>query len=565
MAGREETRQFRLLLHHFLGRFLDNELVSARASAEVTLIHILTLLALPGLLISFNLITKYVNLARGPAELYERAALDDRLFFVYFSMIVTGFVTIFEWDALFPDRRDYTVLTPLPIRARTVLAAKMAALALFLLLFTVVVNFFSTLLFPLASNRGPLLGALRSVVAHAAAVLAGNATVFLGLVGLQGAALSLLPPRPARQVTRAGQVLLLVLLLSLFFLMPRLSFHALEQNPSFADAFAPAWFVGLYETLRGGPGPRFGPLALRAVTAAAAALVLFLATYALAYRRHLRSSLESGSAGPGTLRGLGEPMTLLTDRLVLRQPNERAAFHFITQTMFRSPRHRLLVGAYFGVGLAFAVMGLVTLLVRSGAAALTGPDLWTLSAANALSFFTLIGMRVAFSIPVELEANWVFRLAGGGGTRAALTGVHRALVALGVAPIFLTLAPLYVLLWGWRTAVLHTAFGSALALLLAELLTLNLRKIPFACAYVPGKANLIRFWWVYLLGFTAYVYTTARLELRMLRNPGSFAFFFAAALAALLLLSRDRKHWAATVRLTYADEPDEAISVLSLR
>jgi len=52
-----------------------------------------------------------------------------RYFFVSFSIIVMGFVMVFEWDALFPDRRDYQILTPQPLRLFIVFAAKATALA----------------------------------------------------------------------------------------------------------------------------------------------------------------------------------------------------------------------------------------------------------------------------------------------------------------------------------------------------------------------------------------------------------------------------------------------------
>ena len=36
-------------------------------------------------------------------------------------MAAMGFMTVLEWDALFPDRRDFTILIPLPIRLEKLL------------------------------------------------------------------------------------------------------------------------------------------------------------------------------------------------------------------------------------------------------------------------------------------------------------------------------------------------------------------------------------------------------------------------------------------------------------
>ena len=65
---------------------------------------------------------------------------SDRCLYLSFSMLVMGAVTVLEWDALFPDRRDYATLTPLPISSRTIFLGKVGALALFLVAFTVAVN-----------------------------------------------------------------------------------------------------------------------------------------------------------------------------------------------------------------------------------------------------------------------------------------------------------------------------------------------------------------------------------------------------------------------------------------
>src|SRR5258708_16543232 len=76
----------------------------------------------------------------------------DRYFFVCYSMIVMGFVMVFKWDALFPDRRDVLILAPLPIPRWQFLTAKMTALLLFAGLFLLDTNIFGMLLVPALSN-----------------------------------------------------------------------------------------------------------------------------------------------------------------------------------------------------------------------------------------------------------------------------------------------------------------------------------------------------------------------------------------------------------------------------
>ncbi len=48
-------------------------------------------------------------------------------------MLVVGLFAVLSWDSMFPDRRDVLVLSPLPVRARTMFLAKVAAVATSLL------------------------------------------------------------------------------------------------------------------------------------------------------------------------------------------------------------------------------------------------------------------------------------------------------------------------------------------------------------------------------------------------------------------------------------------------
>src|SRR6185295_8911857 len=97
--------------------------------------------------------------------------------------------------ALFPDRRDYVSLIPLPIRSRTIFLAKVAALGIFLLTFTAAVNSVSTIMFPVISFRGSLYGLFNAIWAHAVSVFAGTAFVFVSLIALEGILLNVLSVR----------------------------------------------------------------------------------------------------------------------------------------------------------------------------------------------------------------------------------------------------------------------------------------------------------------------------------------------------------------------------------
>ena len=68
--------------------------------------------------------------------------------FVLFSFVVMGVVATFEWEMLFPDKADFLILLPMPLKPRELFYAKGMALLAFLGMFLVATNAFSGILFP---------------------------------------------------------------------------------------------------------------------------------------------------------------------------------------------------------------------------------------------------------------------------------------------------------------------------------------------------------------------------------------------------------------------------------
>src|SRR5450755_89002 len=177
-----EMSQFRELARHFFSRFFDNDLVALGESAgdmRATVVNILAMLAAPGMLLPFLFLSKYVKLQDAPMYVRDLASLGEKEFFICFSMTVMGLVTVIEWEMLFPDRRDYANLTPLPIRLRTMFGAKIAALLAFLAIFSLAINAFSPLMFPaVVTQKGALIGVAGFARCHILSILAANAFVF---------------------------------------------------------------------------------------------------------------------------------------------------------------------------------------------------------------------------------------------------------------------------------------------------------------------------------------------------------------------------------------------------
>src|ERR1700692_2501921 len=145
-------RPFIRLMRLFVDRIFHGGGDSTEDDLDFSLGLILSLLALPGGFYSIFLFDKYGSLLqwiRGQHDFDPlAAALPDEYFFIVLSMVVTGVVAVGRWDSIFPDRRDYANLVPLPISTRLLFLANLAAIVLLTLVLAFDLNAASAVLFP---------------------------------------------------------------------------------------------------------------------------------------------------------------------------------------------------------------------------------------------------------------------------------------------------------------------------------------------------------------------------------------------------------------------------------
>ena len=535
----------RALIRHFFERFLDREALSPQGEPEANLTQALGFLAVPG---------AFIIILMQPLRFWQWEMVGVRCFFVSFSMIVMGFLVVFEWDALFPDRRDYQVLTPLPLGLWSLFLAKAAAFAMFLGLFLLDVNFFSALMWPGIDNRKDIFTAIG---VHLLIVTLAGLFSALALASVQGLLITLLPATAFRRVSVWLQTALMGALVMLLFVFPRLAFafeFLVKSHSPWAYAFPGYWFAGLYERMRPAVHSsvllHLGGIACWALAASAG---LFVLTYLPGYRRHARKVLEAPQPNPSGPSRLSRAISRAIDRWILRDPVQAGVFHFLNQTITRSMKHRLFLATYAGCGGALAVA-----TVASGASGLVRLPL-------TLSFILVSALRAAFSFPSELRANWAFQMSESGSAADCLSATRKWVIVCAIAPLFLLLAPFEFALFPWTTALFHLAYGIALSLLLTDLLFLGFRKVPFTCSYLPGKVNLVGLSVIYVFGFTLYSSVMANLEEWIGPYPLAIAIFLAGAAGASAGLNwwhaRQAKQFTA---LDYEDPGDPAVRTLEL-
>lgn len=249
--------------------------------------------------------------------------------------------------------------------------------------------------------------------------------------------------------------------------------------------------------------------------------------------------------------------------MAVPNPVSRASLAFSVKTVVRSARHRLIVAGALGVALAVSLTDLTTKLIRGTAVGAAGPPLaGTLSIQALLMGLLLVGVRLAFSVPAPLQANWVFQLEGPERAAEPRAGARVAAFVLGVAPPIALLAPLHVWQLGWRAAAGHATIGALAGLIFAEVLLTGYASIPFTAAYVPGKARLKSRLVPYLAAFQVGVAALVAVEGWALQQRGRalvVALVLCGVYAGLVLARRrDRSS------VVYDEPPPDAIQTLGL-
>jgi hypothetical protein len=561
------------LVRHFFGRFFDSEILATlNTEMHLLFVQILALLVFPGLLKTFDSLFHYTKLAYGPIALRNQAALIDAHFYICLSMILTGFVTVFEWDALFPDKKDFYNLTPLPINPKTMFLAKLTALSLFILLFNIAINGIPTWLFPgevltscmipgKAGYHIPFGAVLKYQIAHGISMFLSSLFVFSSLLAIRAFILLIFPVKMVRTASRCAQLGLILILLCSLFSFP---IHMLLKGNALVHLLPPFWFLGLYETLIGHHSMMLNSLAKTAYMAVVLSGIVSFIGYAISYQFSMQKGFQSEGSASYSFSGIKKVITRLLNKAFLKGSMERASFYFIAQTLFRRQEQMLYWGSFIAVGIALISWDFNN--IWSGRIQDHNQHLSVLlSFPLILSFFILVGLRFAFSIPADLNANWVFQTTDIQELKKAHGGVHKFMLLAIMLPLIALMAPLYFMILQPGLVFLHMAYVLILSLLLIEILLFQFKKLPFTCSYLPGKANIKLWGAAYVLGCYIYSYGTALFEQWMLRDLRRFLIFIAFATILFIRLKRSRFLFIQQIsKFRFEEQAPDAITLLTI-
>jgi predicted permease len=540
------------LVRHFLARFFDNEIGASPGDWHKVAIGIFATLVSLGLL-GFQVYQARFRILQDAAfstpQLYRATVREDFLSLLAITMALTALLTLLQWQSLFPSLRDYMALTGFPVSARQIFAAKFAAMVLVFAAYVI-------------SLTGPLAGFFGWVIrgnwqenpsgtvltAGIFAALAGASTfVFFTLLALQGVLLNFVPGRWFLRVSLFVQGALFIATVGALPLFAR--------QPKSAAWWPPVWFMRLWEALAAGQPSSVRPALLAIVLPA----VLAVLSYLLSYHRYRKLLLEAPPASAGGHSGLGSRLL----ELWIKNPREQAAFAFTWKTLARSRFHRLLLLAYAGLAIGWVIKA----ALDAPPVALHDEGMYGLMAVASplgLAVLMILALRYLFSLPVTLQANWMFQTADQEGRAAWLAAVGRFVIVCGIAPVYLASLPASIAILGWLRALAVTSLGILVALLCFERLFRDWCKLPFTCSYLPGKQMV----WMLLFRYSVGMIYFAAIPPMLLSASGELAAFLALFTGLFLFWRRWRAkrlaQWAEAAML-WVEAPEADLQALHLR
>jgi len=557
-----------VLVRTFFAQFFASENVSSDMRLRESMVFVLAFVITPCVFLIVSIFPQYqlltlpvsrrwLNLASAImfAEVRFRMA-EDMLewlaaVLVGYAMVAAGLVAVFVWESLTFDRRDAMVLGPLPIRPRTLMVSKLAALALFLIGAAIGLNLLNASVFALTMSVHVAdfpfnLISILFVTTAAASFVFALIVAIRSLVALAGG---------ARFSAVLGSALQFVFVAALMvFLTSVLAPPARPGLLRIPNTMSPpvTWFVALFEVVRRSPRgswDEFVVLARYAMIAVPTTIAVAIAASIAAHRRQMQLALTTAGTSDFRRARISRAIARLLlpgDRLA------RAASDFILTTIARNPAQRLPVAINAALGLGMIVISLSRARDDATASLMAMPLI--------AAFWLSIGMRASFFIPSQLPAAWTWFINAPDRLTSYRAAMRASIVGV-VVPIAVFLA---AAVGGWRHAGVTLAFVVAFAAFVA----LTIDFIPFTRPYRPGHARLRRRWPLYLVGAYGLTYGLVAIEQAIGGEPLAGAILMASLLglaAAFDVAGRlTSKTWRIVSPVDQGDADENATIVLGL-
>ena len=506
-----ESAQAGVLLRVFLARFFESEATAGATDLRDSFFWLIAALAAPGLLFAFHqqFYWNFVALGPGGPAKLRTYVLFDKTFYLTLTCVAMGLISVAVWNALIVERRDAFIIGVLPVRRRVIITAKLLSLLAYIGALNLGMHAGAALLFG-AALSGVQGSTIRGLTAHLVAGSAAGIFVFLTVVALVSACLTIVGPRWFARSAAALQMLLVAVVTATLLMTITLSRGAASVAQGVAAStwlayMPPIWFLALYETLAGTASGVMHELARRCTWALGSVTVAVAIFYPLACSRVLAKAVAAGGAATRPWTRLVSAMTV--DRLTA-DSGTRAALQFLMATAGRVARLRLVLSAAVGLGLTL-VAPLALYWMTSGVP--RSPSLSLLAAPLLLTIPLVIGWRVVTAMPAELTACWVFRatpMEGFAGRAAA----RRFILLLGVLGPLALFSPAWIVLWGITAASQFVANALLAGAILVDAHLWGFAGMPCTRPLAVSDSNLQGRWPFYGFGLLCYALGVPAIE-----------------------------------------------------
>jgi hypothetical protein len=525
---------FGCLVRLFVARMFQGNSSNGAGELDVGVGVIAVLLAMPGVLVSLLMFEKYgsfIRFLRGAGAFDPfTETIPDEYFFLVLSMVVSGAAALWRWDSIFLDHRDFTNLVPLPIGLRSIFLANLCAIFVLVGVVTAVVNAASMVLFPMAvvGSRPSLSLLFRFAWGHAVVIFAASVFSSFAVFALAGILMTLLPVAAFRRLSllvRFALALLLLALLGTSLVVPQWLTQLPIAVAHQVAVFPPVSFLGLLRTLWGKGDPFVAKMTAAAVASIGAALFTTLLAYAISFRRSFMRIPETRDAGPLPRVPFSfSPLAPLREA-VLHTPAQRACYHFVARTLLRSDVHLQVVSGFLALGLVASAAVLSSAPNLHSLISGPQPSVEFLSVPFILAYCMIAGIRLAFDIPADLPANWIFKFWLDRERHEARPIARRVLLLFSLSWIVPACFLATLFFGGWLAALLHTAILILCTVILVEVLLLDFRKIPFTCPYPSFKSTSGLIGVAYLFGYVFFTYYLPQMDNSSLSDPWRVVWF----------------------------------------
>ncbi len=547
--------EYRVLCRQFVLRVVDLEALSIEADIPQFLGQF------AGVAIMLSIVHCLIAWAYfGPMTMLERFAFACHFeqYLIATAMLAAGIFAVISWDAVFPDRRDIMVLSPLPITPRTILFAKLGASGGILGLAVLSLNGLSGIVWPFALGipGGLINGFLRTCGAWWFTIIASSLFVYSSTLTVQGLSALVLPRRMYMRFSAAAQVMVFAAILSMYFLQGTLTSPAalaapknqwlLASSPSF-------WFFAGFNQLRGVLPQQLAWVAQRAWIALAISLGGGLLSLALCYLRTMKKTEE-------------EPDLLPAQRGFRWTPHLSGGLQtvitlFSLRTLLRSRNHRVILAFYLSIVFAIALAAVHRALEAGQPRPFTNEfPIVT----NTMMVLAVIGFRKVFSIPISLTANWILRTTQLHPSAEFVAATRNTLLLFSVVPVWVVSACIGLSFRPWPLVAGHLLVLALLGVIFVDISLIRFHKVPFTCSLLPGSTNIQLVFWAGFAGFILLTVFVISLEMPVLHDLQRYVWLTALLCAAGVGLWIFNRHEAKSAVLYFEEKPDELLTTLRL-